>query len=279
MFSLCSVRTQRHSKGDQLSSKSCSAAVRWSQNILPIQLITQTGQTCLESTSYCLLPREHSGTHQTEHSCLQVESLISEQVLYWHQKLFVLTNSLRGNSAQPKVDAIGWMTPLSALTKLHWSLSHPPFSLQCCDGWVSSSESESNCTVQCLWVLHLGAATVDCSCVASAEIDNANELVRILHPFTFNTALLKGAHITLFPCLRASYKFTALGAEWHCLLSPSSFLHLLQCAVLASHSLYAAEKTVGLEICHSSLQKCLSSLNILVAKWGSDSHLHYGIIN
>jgi len=40
--------------------------------------ITQAGQTCLESTSCCVLPREQGGTHQTEHGCLQVETLISE---------------------------------------------------------------------------------------------------------------------------------------------------------------------------------------------------------
>lgn len=81
-FSLFSAITQRQPEGNQLTSKSCSSMVGCSQSILPMQLITQAGQTWLKSTSCCLLTREHSGEHQIEHGCLQVETPVSEQVLY-----------------------------------------------------------------------------------------------------------------------------------------------------------------------------------------------------
>lgn len=110
--------------------------------------------------------------------------------------------------------------PLPALIKLHRPLPHPPFSHHA--GLVGSvvlglSPFAQRDIYECCI---LGVATVHRSRVASAEICNANELARILHPSTCNTALLNGAHITLLPHVCAGCKFMALTGGQHCLYYP-----------------------------------------------------------
>lgn len=168
------------------------------------------------------------------------------------------------------------MTPSPALNKLHWPIPHPPFSRHA--GLVGSVVlgvgplAQSSIYECCI----LGAATVHHSLVASAEICNANEPARILHPLTCNTALLNGAHITLLPMSMLLHIYGTQGSTSLPLLCPSSSLCLLWCVVFASHSLYAAERTAGFGICCGSLEKCLSALNTLGREWEPDSHLHCG---
>ena len=131
-FSLCSASTQRQSERDQLSSKSCSAEESCSRNTLPVWLIYHPGRTNLPWKHLLLCPSQRAGRDSSDWTWLPtggntdfwVSPLLVAETAHYSQQ------SLRGNSAQPEVDALGWMT------KLHWPLPHPPFS--CRAGLVGS---------------------------------------------------------------------------------------------------------------------------------------------
>lgn len=168
------------------------------------------------------------------------------------------------------------MTALPALTMLHWPLPHPPF--PCHAGLVGrvilGLKPLAQCSIYKCCIL--GAANVHRSCVASAEICNANELARILHPLTCNTTLLNGAHITLLLCIHACWKFTTVRGRWHCLYYPLP----LPCACCNVQHLPNAPCTQqkgqqGLGYA-TAAYKNMSALNMFGREWVSDTYLHCG---
>lgn len=155
--------------------------------------------------------------------------------------------------------------------------SSSTFLTPCWAGWVSGSGFESTCTTQYLQELHFrccNCPSLTCGISRNMQCKWISQNPTSIHlqhsPIKWCTHYPPSSH----PCQLQIYG--TQGRTALSLLSPSPSLCLLQSAVFASHSLHAAERTAGLGICHSSLQKRLSALNTLGREWGSDSHPHRG---
>lgn len=277
-FCLCSVSTQRQSEGNQLSSKRCSAVVSRPQSILWIRLICHPGRTNLP-WNHLLLPPSQRAEWDSSDDWMRLPTRGNTD--FWASPLSVAETShyshqsFRDNSAQPKVEAFGWMMPLPALTKLHRPRPRPPFSRRA--GWVSGSGFESACTPQYLRVLHFRC----CNCPSLTPGVSRDMQCKWIsqNPTSFHLQYSTIKQCTIHPPSSHPCRLQIHGTPGRTtlsLLSLSSSPRLLQRAVFALRSLCAAERTAGLGIRRSSLQKCLSALNTLGGEWGSDSHLYRG---
>lgn len=121
---------------------------------------------------------------------------------------------------------------------------------------VSGSEFRSPCTV-----LHFRSCSP--SPVASAEMCNTNDLPRMLQPLTWNCAQLSPTPATK----------VQQGEDSLCYPLPLSLLNVW----FVPHTLCRQQKRQGPGICLKRLQKCLSSLNMLGAERGPDSHHRHGV--
>lgn len=152
--------------------------------------------------------------------------------------------------------------------------SSSTFLTPCWAGRVSGSGFESVCTAQYLRVLHFRC----CNCPSLSCGVSRNMQCKWIsqNPTSFHLQHSPIKWCTHHPPSSRLCRLQIYGTHGRTtlsLLSPSSSLCLLQRVVFASHSLYAAERAAGLEICRSSLQKGLSALNTLGGEWGCDSHL------